>query len=72
MTEGKHIFDAAMNKEKSNTDKVIEILNSFEPDSITVYYDADYHSPLHWRILRVVLIGGLVAGLASWLARRRG
>ena len=72
MKEGKHMFDAAMNKDKSNTDKVIEILNAHNPESITVFYDVDYRPALRWRILRVALIGGLAAGMASWLAGRRG
>ena len=72
MTEAKHIFDAAMNKEKSNTDKVIEILNAHNPESIAVFYDVDYRPAKHWRVLRVLAIASIVAGLASWLAGRRG
>ncbi len=62
-------------REKDNAARIIEIMNSFDGvTGTTVFYDVDvdYRPALHWRVLRVALIGGLVAGLASWLARRRG
>lgn len=72
MSKEKHFFDAAMNKDKSNTDKVIELMDSYDPESIVVFYDVDYRPALHWRILRVVAIASIVAGIASWLARKQG
>ena len=71
MSEGKHMFDAAMNKEKSNTDKVVEILNSFDNTGVTVFYDLDYRPPLLKRWLRVLAIAGFVAGIACLRARKR-